>query len=58
MNMDLRGKVKFLTGGDASFRRERNSARDSSRSGVNLIARLTWCNSKADGKVRMGEDQK
>lgn len=36
--MDLRGKVKFLTGGDGSFLRERNSARDSLRSGMNLNA--------------------
>lgn len=51
--MDLRGKVKFLTGGDSPFL-ERPLARDS-LSEIRL--RLIWCESKADGKVRMGEDQ-
>lgn len=38
MNMDLRGKVKFLTGGNGSFLRERSSARDSLRSVSNMNA--------------------
>lgn len=36
--MDLRGKVKFLTGGDGSFRVNETLARDSLRSGTNMNA--------------------
>jgi hypothetical protein len=50
---DSRGKVKFLTGGEV-----RKRTQPATRFSCSQKERLIWCNSRADGKVRMGEDHK